>query len=98
MFSLFFMKAFVESYSKQLEQCTFLGMFIMDGPIFLGGRGGDWKFKEKKKQVLLLSLIEFFYVNKFLHELLPTKKNVHNRNVRNKFHAPENFQPASPMM
>ena len=45
----------------------------------------------------IISLI-IFYVKKFLHELLPTKKIVHNRNVRNKFHAPENFQPASPMM
>ena len=40
------MKAFVESYSKQLEQCTFLWMFIMDGPLFFG-RGGDWKIKKK---------------------------------------------------
>ena len=93
------MKAFVESYSKQLEQCTFLRMFIMDGPIFLGGRGGDWKLKKKHRaSASAIISLSFFYVKKFLHELLPTKKNVHNRNVRNKFHALENFQPASPMM
>ena len=50
MFSLLFMKAFIESYSKQLEQCTCLRMFIMDGPLFLGGRAGDWKFQKKQKQ------------------------------------------------
>ena len=47
------MKAFVESYSKQLEQCTFLGMFIMDGPFFffffLGGGGKEGTGNLKKK-------------------------------------------------
>ena len=51
------------------------------------------------EQVLLLSLIWiFFMLKKFLHELLPTKKIMHNQNVRNKFHAPDNSQPASPML
>ena len=51
------MKAFVESYSKQLEQCTFLRMFIMDSPFnffffffFWGGGGeeGTGKFVHSK--------------------------------------------------
>ena len=42
------MKTFVESYSKQLERCIFLGMFIMDDHYFLGERGEDWEISQKK--------------------------------------------------
>ena len=42
------MKTFVECYSKQLERCIFLRMFIIDGPLFFRGeRRGLGNFQKK---------------------------------------------------
>ena len=44
------MKTFVESYSKQLEQCIFPRMFIRNGPLsFEGGDEGTGKFPRNNR-------------------------------------------------
>ena len=44
------MKTFLDSYSKQLEQCIFPRMFVRNGPLsFEGGEEGTGKFPRNNR-------------------------------------------------